>query len=144
MKPTEHTENGQSFSANGQNTMEQRLATLEALLQEQRDLAKKGNRFRTVQALLMLCLVVVFTAGTFLLNQTVTAATQDLPVLIESTTLAVEQVRVTMEEIAEIDYDSMNQAVEGIGSVDYESLNRSIRDLEEVVRSLEKFLNPFG
>ena len=125
----------------------QKLAAMEKLLQEQLAQNKKIAKHRAIMSVLMLCMVVVFAAGLFGLNRTVSNATRELPQLIESTNQSVQQLKVTLEDVSSIDYATLNDAIigldEGVAAVDFEALNSAITDLQKATEGLAKLASIF-
>lgn len=117
-----------------------RLERMEALLEKQAEYGKKTARSRALNTLLTLALVVVFAAGLFALNSTLSTATRELPQLITTTTQSVEQLQLTLQDISQIDFAAMNTAIEGISDgvdkMNFDALNESIEDLNRVVGAL--------
>lgn len=139
----------QTQTANTPQTgVEARLAALEQLLREQRDLAAKTKWHKSVQSVLLLAMVLVLGAGMFTLNYTLSARTAELPTLIHNANLSAEQVQTTMQDISSVDFKGLNSAItdikDGVSAVDFETLSKSIQELQTVTEGLAKVVNFFG
>lgn len=118
-----------------------RLESMEELLRENRDASRKIGRYRTVMALLMACLVLVFGIGMYRLNAEVQKVTQDLPELIATTTE-------TVHSIGSLDIESLNGTIQeleaGLAKMDFKALNDSIVDLQNAAGGLSQVMSIFG
>lgn len=110
-----------------------RLATIEALLQQQNTTARKTSRLRAVQTILLLCLVLAVGWGMLALNRTVANAVQPLPALIETTQNTVQQTG-----------SEMQRALSGLNEVDFDALRESVENLQAVTESLRAVTDLFG
>ncbi len=128
-------------------TLEQKLANMEALLGQQLAETKKMARYRGIMALLMLCLVVVFAVGLFALNSTVAGATRELPQLITATENTARQLEQTLQDVSSIDFEGLNKTIgdmdKGLGAVDFEALNAAVLDLQKTAEGLANFTSLF-
>lgn len=131
----------------GMNQLLARLDSIEKLLQDQQKFNEKTARSRRTTTFLMVCLALILAGGMFWLNLTLSTSTKELPVLIESTTQAARQLRVTLEEISAIDFKTLNSTIgeieTSLGAIDFEALNKSIVDLQQVVEKMRKFMDIF-
>lgn len=113
-----------------------RMASIEALLVEQQKNAKKSARRKTIQLVLLVCVVLIFAVGMFSIHQSMA---QTASAVQQGST----QLEVVLQNATAVDFEALNEAVQGLGSIDFEALNQSIRDLQVVAESLADLFDYF-
>lgn len=129
-----------------------RLENIEELLISTGKQNRRLMAIVVVLAILLLLFVAIFAVGFLALNQTVSQATGDLPLLIQTATQSVQesstQLNIALADIQSIDFAGLNSAIRGIesgvGSVDFVALNRSILDLQIASQRLAAIMSIFG